>query len=212
MPFFGPSFDRGAEGESRLNPLSAVGRRVDPLDIPGAMERRARLFGEAIEIAKRGGDVRPGIANLLAKKSQLIKWVSLRGALSYVSITLEQSGRTLGDLRGYAGQAEPDGALDLIRSYESRVSKLRFAEVLADPSLVKSIDWHLDFITWAAVAHVQGGLDRFLVIPAAQVLDVPAWYREPVFGKAERYWDGADWTTKVRVLDGRRWALVDGPL
>jgi hypothetical protein len=69
----------------------------------------------------------------------------------------------------------------------------------------------LEFIAWAATAFVAGGLHRQLDIPAAQILDAPGWYAEPVFAKAERFWDGNDWTSKARMLDGRRWRLIDSP-
>jgi hypothetical protein len=49
------------------------------------------------------------------------------------------------------------------------------------------------------------------MIPQAQVLDVPAWYTEPVFAKCERFWNGTDWKAKCRILDGKRWRLVNSP-
>lgn len=211
MALFGPKFDPGAEGDSRSNRTSPSGRPVDPPELPGSIGRRARAFGEAIEIAKRGGDVHAGVAALFAREASFVKWASLRGALMYVCIALEDPERSVGDLRTFAGSKEPEGAVDLIREYESRIANLSFNDVLADPGLIKTVDWHLDFVTWAARAFVGGGLDNMVTIPPAQVLDVPAWYAEPVFSKSERFWDGSDWTTKARVLDGKRWRLIDSP-
>ena len=211
MALFGPRFEPGAEGPSRSNTVSASGRRIDPPELPGTFSRRARLFGEAIEIAKRGGDAHSGISGLLAKEASVIKWVSLRGALTYVSIALEDTARSMEDLRGYAGVAEPDGALGLIGGCEGRVATLSFSDVIADPDLVKTNDWHLDFVSWAAKAFVGGKLYARVVIPPAQVLDVPAWYAEPVFAKCERFWDGSDWSSKCRMQDGRVWRIVNSP-
>jgi hypothetical protein len=211
MALFGPKFEPGVEGESRSNRLSPSRRPVDPPELPGTIGRRARIFGEAIEIAKQGGDFRSGVGHLLAKEATFIKWASLRGALMYISIALEDPERSLGDLRAYAGAAEPAGAVDLLRDYESRISSLSFNDVIADPNLVKTNDWHLDFISWAAKVFVGGQLSNMIQIPPAQALDVPAWYAEPVFAKSERFWDGNDWTSKCRVQDGRLWRLINSP-
>jgi len=78
--------------------------------------------------------------------------------------------------------------LDLLREYASRIAQLSFSQVTADPSLMRNDAWHLDFITWAAQAFIGAGLDHLMVIPPAQILDVPAWYAEPVFSKSERFW------------------------
>ena len=212
MALFGPKFEPGAEGDSRSNRVSPSRRPVDPPELPGTAERRARIFGEAIEMAKQGGDVRSSVEGLLAKEATFIKWASLRGALMFISIALEDPQRSLGDLRNYAGgTAEPHGAVDLIRNYEVRISGLSFKDVIADTSLVKTNDWHLDFISWAATVFVGGKLYHMIQIPPAQILDVPAWYAEPVFAKSERFWDGNDWTSKCRVQDGRRWRLINSP-
>lgn len=212
MALFGPKFEPGAEGDSRSNRVSPSRRPVDPPELPGTIGRRARIFGEAVEIAKQDGDVRGKVGELLAKEASFIKWASLRGALMYISIALEDPERSLGDLRTYAGGAsEPEGSVDLIRTYEGRVAGLNFNDVIADPSLVKTNDWHLDVISWAATVFVGGQLYNMIHIPPAQVLDVPAWYAEPVFAKSERFWDGNDWTSKCRVQDGRLWRLINSP-
>lgn len=211
MPLFGPKYEPGAEGESRANRMSLSRRVVDPPELPGTIGRRSRIFGESIEIAKQGGHVREGVASLLAKEASFIKWASLRGALMYVSIALEDPERSLKDLRVYAGDNEPEGAVDLLREYERRITKLSFNDVAADPNLVRTNDWHLDFIAWAAKAFLGGNLYNRIMIPPAQTLDVPAWYAEPVFAKSERFWDGSDWTSRCRVQDGRMWKFVHSP-
>jgi Protein of unknown function (DUF2510) len=211
MALFGPKFEPGTEGESRSNRISPSGRTVEPPELPGTLARRSRIFGEVVEIAKQGGDARAGAVALLAKEARFIKWASLRGAVTTISIALEDPERSLDQLRGFAGGNEPDGAVDLLRQYESRISTLSFGDVLADPSLVKTNDWHLDFVAWAARAFVGGHLYNLMVIPPAQVLDIPGWYAEPVFAKSERFWDGTDWTSKCRIQDGRLWKLINSP-
>jgi hypothetical protein len=213
MALFGPKFDPGTEGVSRMNPVSPLGRRVDPAEIPGTVARRARLFGEAVELGKQGGDLRSGIASLLSREASFIKWSSLRGALMFVSMALEDPARSLDELRNAAGGNEPDGAADLIRSYESSIVNLSTYDVLRNPGLVRTDGWHLDLITWAVKAFVGAGLTGFVAnIPAPQRLDVPAWYADPVFAKAERFWDGNDWSPKCRVLNGNRWGLIQNPI
>jgi hypothetical protein len=46
------------------------------------------------------------------------------------------------------------------------------------------------------------------------------WYPNPVNAgdtsdnnaSIERWWDGADWTDRVRIRDGRRWNEIEVPL
>jgi hypothetical protein len=43
-------------------------------------------------------------------------------------------------------------------------------------------------------------------------LESPGWHVEPIFSRAERFWDGQDWTPSVRVLDGGRYIHSQQPL
>jgi hypothetical protein len=211
MALFGPRFERGAEGESRSNHRGVHGALVEPPEVPGSVPRRARMFGEAIEVANRGGDVRGGIHTLFAREATFLKWVSLRGALLAIHDTVSDPQISIGDLRSWVGRAEPAGAVDLISDYDRRISTLSFNDVLADRDLVRTPDWHLEFITWSAQVALADDYPFVHLFPAAQTLDVAGWYAEPVFSKSERFWDGADWTPRCRVLEGRNWRLINAP-
>lgn len=69
----------------------------------------------------------------------------------------------------------------------------------------------LDIIAWVAVAMCRLGNHHDLVAdyPKPDLLGKPGWYTEPLFGKADRYWDGADWTSLCRNPQGRE---ADVPL
>lgn len=58
----------------------------------------------------------------------------------------------------------------------------------------------LGCIAWSAVALLRVGSAQELapVYPEPDALSQPGWYAEPVFGRFERYWDGSDWTSRVR--------------
>lgn len=58
----------------------------------------------------------------------------------------------------------------------------------------------LDIIAWVAVAMCRLGTHHDLVAgyPKPDLLEKPGWCTEPLFGKADRYWDGADWTSRCR--------------
>jgi hypothetical protein len=69
----------------------------------------------------------------------------------------------------------------------------------------------LDAIAWAAVAVLRTEGLR-LDIPEPNLLERPGWYIEPVFGQAERYWDGSDWTDRCRIPDRNAYREGDFPL
>ena len=71
----------------------------------------------------------------------------------------------------------------------------------------------LDFISWAAVAMLRmEAAENWLQLPEPSLLDEPGWYAEPIYAKAERYWDGSDWTERCRTLDGRRYVAMALPI
>lgn len=92
-----------------------------------------------------------------------------------------------------------------------RYSKLDVGMVNADPRLQFSDAIGLDIIAWVAVAALRLDHD-FSDFPEPDALDAPGWYCDPLFGKAERYWDGADWTARCRVSTGRRYDESTLPL
>jgi len=76
-------------------------------------------------------------------------------------------------------------------------------DVKAQQSLFPGQAVALDIIAWAAVAELRLGLadDLLATFPRPDLLETPGWYTEPLFRKAERYWDG-DWTDRCRTPQG----------
>lgn len=213
MPLFGPKFAPGTEGPSLSNGAGVTGLRVQPPEVPGSMQRRTRMFGEAIRIAESGVDVSAALDMVLANEDSFVKWASLRGGLAFLSLALESPDVTLAQLAGFAGRPAPEGTDALLQRY-SELEGASFSDVLGDPTLVRDREWHIDLIAWAAAAFAGGNLHRTILqsdIPPAQLLTEPGWYAEPVFSKCERYWDGTDWTARCRILNGRQWEAIVSP-
>jgi Protein of unknown function (DUF2510) len=85
-----------------------------------------------------------------------------------------------------------------------RYSKLTVDEVNQDPRCNINDAMALDFIVWSAVASLRTGLAaKYLTAPEPDALEQTGWYTDPLWGKAQRYWDGTDWTERVRVTDGQ---------
>jgi len=89
-----------------------------------------------------------------------------------------------------------------------RYSEMSVDDVNADErsgSLTRVVA--LDVIAWSAVAllRLEIAQQLFPQVPEPDALVEPGWYTEPLFAKAERYWDGADWTRACRVADGRQY-------
>lgn len=82
-----------------------------------------------------------------------------------------------------------------------RYSKLPIDDVNQDPLYRRMGDaMALDFIAWSAVALLRTGLAQdVLSAPEPDALESPGWYTDPLWGKAERYWDGTDWTDRARA-------------
>jgi hypothetical protein len=96
-----------------------------------------------------------------------------------------------------------------LEDYE-RVSNMPIKQVNTDPAwAIVSEAVALDFIAWAAVALCRTGeLEAVMRMPEPGLLEQPGWYADPLWAKGERFWDGTDWTERMRVRDGRRW--IDG--
>jgi hypothetical protein len=96
----------------------------------------------------------------------------------------------------------------------ARYSKMSVTDVNADPRCQISQALALDYIAWLAVAFLRLGIAQqlFSQVPEPDVLPVPGWYTEPLFAKAERFWDGSNWTDSCRVKDGRGFNETSIPL
>lgn len=97
-----------------------------------------------------------------------------------------------------------------------QVAEMSVPQVNADPRWARvGPPMALDFIAWTAIAMLRTGQatsELILKMPEPGLLEEPGWYTEPLFAKCERYWNGADWTDRVRVKDGRRWNETRLPL
>jgi hypothetical protein len=93
-----------------------------------------------------------------------------------------------------------------LQDYE-RVSNMTMERVNTDPMWIRVNEAiALDYIAWVAVALSRTQTGRQLwELPEPGLLEYPGWYADPLWAKAERFWDGQDWTARVRVRDGRRW-------
>jgi hypothetical protein len=97
-----------------------------------------------------------------------------------------------------------------LSDYE-RYSQLSIDDVLADPSMRMSDAVALDVIAWSAVAMLRLDLvDQGN--PQPDLLEQPGWYTDPLWGEAERYWDGTDWTANCRAKQGNTYVEMKQPL
>jgi hypothetical protein len=84
-----------------------------------------------------------------------------------------------------------------------RYSELPIDEINQDSRCRLNDAMALDFLAWSAVALLRTELARdFLAAPEPDALEQPGWYTDPLWGKAQRYWDGTDWTERARA-DGQ---------
>lgn len=103
------------------------------------------------------------------------------------------------------------GVIGLFQSLVSRLfdyenySNLAIDEVNKAPRYRTVIDaMALDYIAWSAVALLRTGLAQHILdAPEPDALESPDWYTDPLWAKAERYWDGTDWTDRVRTSNGQ---------
>ena len=95
-----------------------------------------------------------------------------------------------------------------------RYSEMSVPQVIADRRYWMPEAVALDCIAWSAIALLRLGVAQqvFDVVAEPDALAEPGWYPEPLFQKAERYWNGADWTAACRVWDGRRTVETSVPL
>jgi hypothetical protein len=183
-------------------------------------------------------EIRP----LFLSEKSMMRWVALRGALAEISIRVleqgmiddleaamgltwvERDGREVIDIaEPWRSQIDGDAhemaigvaGATLIRAEEyGRIEDMSVADVNQDPTLQISPAVALDIIAWSAAAMLRMGVTQqlFDVVPEPDALTNPGWYAEPLFSKAERYWDGEDWTGRCRVPDGRGYRESSMPL
>lgn len=224
---------------------------------PGSVQRRARLFVEAMRRIAEDPLASPSacgvpigdgcgmeqlvarIAPLFDDERSLLRWVALRGAFTYLHITtvdgasrdvpfhpVVEAAMGVGNIAG-SETAEP--VIDVAPQWSSRLSadqreaaigvfsalavrlfdygrysELTIDQVNEDPRCRLSDAMALDFIAWASVALLRTGLaQKYLSTSEPDELEQPGWYTDPLWAKAQRYWDGTDWTEQVRTGEGR---------
>lgn len=122
----------------------------------------------------------------------------------------------------YAGGMPPDqkqAAIGVFAALSVRLfnyeqyAAMNVDSVLASPFNVSQAV-ALDFIAWTAIALHRLKLSGELManVPEPDALQQPGWYADPLWGKAERHWDGRDWSTRVRIVQGRGYAYGDGAI
>lgn len=107
------------------------------------------------------------------------------------------------------GQQQRSAAIQVfaavqVRAYDyGRYSKMSVADVNQDRRCYLNDAMALDFIAWSAVALLRLGVAQQLMdAPEPDALEAPGWYTDPLFAKAERRWDGSDWTDLCRSGGG----------
>ncbi|MGH3232158.1 MAG: DUF2510 domain-containing protein [Streptosporangiaceae bacterium] len=99
-----------------------------------------------------------------------------------------------------------NGAMQLFAAVQVRVfdydrySQMDMDDVNRDRKCYLNDQMALEFIAWNAVALLRLGIaQQVMTAPEPDALETPGWYTDPLWGKAERYWDGSDWTGRCRV-------------
>jgi hypothetical protein len=88
--------------------------------------------------------------------------------------------------------------------YYDRYSEMSVDQANQDPRCRLNDAMALDYIAWSAVALLRTGLAAgFMSAPEPDALERPGWYADPLWGKAQRYWDGSDWTDRARGSNGQ---------
>lgn len=110
-----------------------------------------------------------------------------------------------------------EAAVGVAASVLLRVERYPWYSELSVPEVLRWPEAHmppavaLDAIAWCAAALLRLGIAQQIIeqVPEPDAIDEPGWYPEPLFAKACRYWDGADWTDRCRTADGQ---IVSVPL
>lgn len=194
---------------------------------PGAI---GRPLGDGLGMEPLVEKIRP----IFASERSMIRWTALRGALMFLdmavpgeaqwrslllamglSVTTDPfDGRERIDLLQPDGPLTPDlqgAAIGLYGSLASRLEEYdqlkatSVQEVNSDPRWYVNEAMALDYIVWSSVALLRtGAIAGMRPLPEPSAFEGPGWYIEPLFAKGERYWDGNDWTPRIRNrINGR---------
>lgn len=122
----------------------------------------------------------------------------------------------LGDRPADMSDAAMAGALGVHASVMMKVANYDEIQSMSLDQVRSEPRWFLmtvnelhgyDYIVWAAI--VTGRLEALNRLPAITAeapepsqLEEPGWYVDPMFAKADRYWDGTDWTAQCREAGG----------
>jgi hypothetical protein len=83
------------------------------------------------------------------------------------------------------------------------LADLDFAGFVAHPACQISNPVGLDMMAWIAIALIRiNAAETLLSLPAPDRIVDSGWYTEPLVAKAERFWDGVDWTAQCRTQSG----------
>jgi hypothetical protein len=169
------------------------------------------------------------IEPIYAQDASLLRWVALRGALHGLSdagagtTTLpigeavgfhwDESSNGWSALDAGLSPQQTEAALGLLSSIMSKVVDYHEISELSIEDVNEDQRWRLasfnramalDYIAWSAVVLCRLEASGHLppvpsVVPQPSRLETAGWYVDPLFGKAGRYWNGADWTDRVRL-------------
>lgn len=161
-------------------------RVLDPTSAARSSEQLEQVMGLEWETS-RGGESHPDIVQSWRPKLSDEQRNAALGLASFVLVRAANYGR----LEGMSANA-----------------------VIGDSNFWMSEAAALDCIAWSAIAmlRLEVAQQLFPRVPEPDALPSPGWYTEPLFGKAERYWDGSDWTNRCRVQNGRQYTEVRTPL
>ena len=141
-----------------------------------------------------------------------LEWQTSRSGESHPDIVQSWRPRLSDEQRNAAlGVA----SMTLVRAANyGRLEDMSTGAVMEDSNFWMSEAVALDCIAWSAITMLRLDVAQqlFPQVPEPDALPGPGWYTEPLFGKADRYWDGSDWTSRCRLQNGRQYREVTSPL
>lgn len=208
------------ECERRLasDPLatpSAAGRPIgDGLGLEGLVGKISPLFARERSLI-RWVALRGAFADLFIRvldpESAAVAPADLIYAMGFVLDDTQEEAPFAVNPQWQISPEQRQAALGIFSSVSTRVqdyprySRMDIADVNADPRCRFSTAVALDIIAWSAIALLRLGIAQqlFPQAPEPDALTESGWYTDPLWAKAERYWDGSDWTERCRAQDGR---------
>ena len=211
--------------EDPLAAPAALGRPVaDGLGLEGLVARIAPLFAYEPSltrwVALRGALTQLYISTVDAESRSVPFYPAVETAMGVGRVGTSPNDPTIDvgpDWRTQLSEQQQKDAIGLFCAVGVRVqdygrySTLRIDDLRADRCWLGDAV-ALDVIAWSAVALLRLELVDLAGTPEPDALGGAGWYCEPLWAKAERYWDGSDWTTRCRVADGRSYVEVHQPL